>query len=38
MELLESDGARPRQARYQSSIRPDLFRLLILPRFQFCFE
>jgi hypothetical protein len=24
MELLESDGARPRQARYQAALRPDM--------------
>ena len=24
MELLESDSARPRQARYQAALRPDI--------------
>jgi hypothetical protein len=24
MELLESDSARPRQARYQAALRPDM--------------
>jgi hypothetical protein len=24
MELLESDGPRPRQARYQAALRPDM--------------
>ena len=27
MELLESDSARPRQARYQAALRPDMKRL-----------
>ena len=30
MELLESVGPRPRQARYQAALRPDIFKDLIL--------
>jgi hypothetical protein len=33
MELLESDGARPRQARYQAALRPDMNCLAILRYF-----
>ena len=30
MELLESDSARPRQARYQAALRPDMKLALII--------
>lgn len=33
MEPLESDGARPRQARYQAALRPDKKCALILKHF-----
>jgi hypothetical protein len=33
MELLESSGVRPRQARYQAALRPDISTELILPHF-----
>ena len=33
MELLESDSARPRQARYQAALRPDMTVALILTYF-----
>jgi hypothetical protein len=33
MELLESVGPRPRQARYQAALRPDMIDFLILAYF-----
>ena len=33
MELLESVGPRPRQARYQAALRPDMIVFLILAYF-----
>jgi len=34
MELLESDRARPRQARYQAALRPDMKCVLIIRHLQ----
>jgi len=36
MELLESDGPRPRQARYQAALRPDMKCHAILSYFRKC--
>jgi hypothetical protein len=33
MELLESDSARPRQARYQAALRPDMTCAKIIEHF-----
>jgi hypothetical protein len=33
MELLESDSARPRQARYQAALRPDMNYVKIIKDF-----
>jgi hypothetical protein len=36
MELLESGFVRPRQARYQAALRPDMFGVLFYRKFLVC--
>ena len=38
MELLEADGPRPRQARYQAALRPDILRTLFYSNWRDCFQ